>query len=116
MKHILIGVTAAIAVTGPVWAQAFPPGTPQAWPPAGSCRGRVPARQRRKAERDGKIFRCVIQRQRLETTNCRSGSRCRARHLETVTTSQTRPSCQACGDVEGSPAPDAPGAGLAVIG
>src|ERR1044071_214736 len=35
-KHLLISVTAvmAIAATGPVWAQAYPPGTPQAGPPA----------------------------------------------------------------------------------
>ena len=36
MRYLLIGVTAAmaIAVIGPVWAQAYPPGTPQAGPPA----------------------------------------------------------------------------------
>jgi len=35
-KHLLISVTAvmALAATGPVWAQAYPPGTPQAGPPA----------------------------------------------------------------------------------
>ena len=36
MKYLLIGVTAAmtIAVIRPVWAQTYPPGTPQALPPA----------------------------------------------------------------------------------
>jgi len=36
MRYFLIGATAAmsIAVIGPVWAQAYPPRTPQAGPPA----------------------------------------------------------------------------------
>ena len=36
MKHVSIGVTVALTIVaiGPVWAQAYPPGTPQAGPPA----------------------------------------------------------------------------------
>jgi len=35
MRHLLVGVTAAItiAVIGPVWGQVAPPGARQPWPP-----------------------------------------------------------------------------------
>ena len=69
MKHVLIGVTAAmtIAVIGQVWAQALPPATPPAWPPAAAYpspvqrypfNGAAP----RDAYRDGQINRWDLER------------------------------------------------------
>ena len=66
-KHLLISVTAvvAIAATGPVWAQAYPPGTPQAGqPPAyhGSSQGYpFPAPTPRDAYRQGLINRYQLE-------------------------------------------------------
>ena len=67
MRYLSIGVTAAaaLAVIGPAWAQALPPGTPQAGPPAAypgfSWAYPFPAPTPRDAYRQGLINRYQLE-------------------------------------------------------